>query len=356
MSEALRGPATTPRLRWSIDVAAVVTGRPLVLGGSEPSVVVASHSGRVVRAAIADGRVRYDVALDGIVWSSPAVDPSGSVWIGADDDTLYRLGDDGVVRSRVRLGDCEPPRAAGPEGTRCDVDGGPVVLPDGEVFVGADGVYRIAPDGTIRWRSPGDRPARHVATAPLVTDALVVWGGYDGNLTAVDREGKPQWSLRIGADVDGAPVLAGDRILAGADDGKLYAVDRRGALSWSFATKGPIRAAAAIAGDGSVLVPSSDGKLYALEPSGTLRWSFTTGGAIVATPTLDVDGNVYFGSRDDRLWSLSDRGALRWSLEFPADLDAPVALAPGGVLVVACDDGIVRAVAQGDLAATPTTG
>ncbi len=326
-------------------MGAVVTGRPLVLGGSEPSVVVASHSGRVVRAAIADGGVRYDVALDGIVWSSPALDPSGRVWIGADDDTLYGLGDDGVVRSRLRLGDCEPPRAAGPEGTRCDVDGGPVVLPDGDVLVGADGVYRVAPDGTIRWHAPADRPARHVATAPLPIESLVVWGGYDGNLTAVDREGKLQWSLRIGADVDGAPVRAGDHILAGADDGKLYAVDRQGAIAWSFATKGPIRAAAAVAADGSVLVPSSDGKLYALEPSGKLRWSFATAGALVATPLVDADGNVYFGSRDDRLWSLSDRGALRWSLEFPADLDAPVVLAPGGVLVVACDDGIVRAVA-----------
>ncbi|MBK8238382.1 MAG: PQQ-binding-like beta-propeller repeat protein [Deltaproteobacteria bacterium] len=349
MSEAAAGPTATPRLRWQVDVGAVVTARPLLLAaaGAPVQVVVASHAGRVLALATDDGATVFEAWLDGIVWSSPALDHDDRIWVGADDDVLYALDRTGAVLQRVRLGSCDPPRARGPEGVRCDVDGGPTVMPDGDLLVGADGVYRLSRAGAVRWHSPADGVARHVGTAPLVTGGRVVFGGYDGNLTALAEDGTPAWVLPIGADVDGDPIagVTGD-IYAGADDGKLWAVSPEGAARWSFATKAPIIAAVAIAPDGHVLVPSTDGTLYALTPGGALAWSFTTGGALAATPTLDRAGHVYVGSRDDRLYALTPAGKPMWSLEFPGDLDAPVVVTPAGWLIVVGDDGYVRALSE----------
>jgi outer membrane protein assembly factor BamB len=71
---------------------------------------------------------------------------------------------------------------------------------------------------------------------------------------------------------------------------------------------------------------------------------------VVSAPTVDRSGTLYFGSQDDTLYALAPDGRQRWALAFPADIDAPVAITGDGSLVVACDDGVVRA-----LAATPPT-
>lgn len=351
MSEAIVGPQVRPVLVWSYPTGAAITGRPVVVGGAEPTVFVANHAGRVLAldpTAEASRRVRYEVLLDGIVWGHPLRDGGGRLWVGADDDTLYGIDPGGTIAVRVRLGDCQPPRAPGPEGTRCDVDGGPTLLGDGDLLVGADGVYRIGRDGAIRWHTPSDpeTPARHVFSTPAQIGEIVVFGGYDGKVTAVSPAGEPRWVFAIGADVDGSPVTgpSGD-IYVGADDGKLYALSSSGTLRWTWATKAEIRSAATVGGDGTIYVASSDGTVTALDPAGKRRWSFATGGPIVAAPTLDRSGTLYFGSQDDTLYALGADGGRLWALEFPADIDAPVAITGDGGLVVACDDGVVRALA-----------
>jgi len=356
VSEAIVGPQELPTLVWDVSTGAAITGRPLVVDGSEPTVFVANHAGRVLAldtTPTATDRVRYEVLLDGIVWGHPTRDGAGRLWVGADDDTLYGIDPGGAIAVRLRLGDCQPPRAVGPEGTRCDVDGGPTVLADGDLLVGADGVYRIGRDGAIRWHGPGgpDARARHVYSTPTLLGELVVFGGYDGNVTALSPSGEPRWSFSIGADVDGSPVAsASGDLYIGADDGRLYALTSTGTMKWSFATKGEIRSAVSLAADGTIYVASADGTVTALDPAGQRRWSFAAGGPVVSAPTLDRSGTLYFGSQDDTLYALAPDGRQRWALAFPADIDAPVAITADGSLVVACDDGVVRA-----LAATPST-
>ncbi len=356
VSEAIAGPAELPRVQWDVVLGSVITARPLpvVTPDGEHRVWVASHSGRVVAiatAGAAPGTIVADLAVDGIVWSNPVADATGTVWLGADDDTLYAIDPGATITARHRLGDCNPPRARGPEGTRCDVDGGPSLAEDGDLVLGADGIYRIAPSGEIRWHTPSGEGirARHVFSTPLVTDRLVVAGGFDGNVTALAKDGALAWTFAVGADVDGSPITDATRkIYVGADDGKLYALAEDGKLAWSWATKGEIRSAATLGADGTIHVGSADGTLYALDPDGRLRWKFATGGALAAAPTIDRAGRIYFGSRDDRLYALDAGGKLLWQLEFPADIDAQVAITPQGTLVVACDDGHVRGLAAVD--------
>lgn len=361
-----RGPAQAPKVAWEAALGSVIHAPPVISarpgddgsGGSVPVAWVGTHAGRfvgVVAEGQDEGTLTLDVYLGGMIWSAAAVGKDGRIFVGADDDTLYaidpvpgpsRIGTGGRIAWSLRLGDCQPPRAPGPEGVRCDVDGGPVLGPDGDLFVGADGLYRIAPDGTIRWHYTGndEGPARHVYSAPLlVDDELVVFGGQDGFITAVSGSGEERWRYEVKADVDGSAARGLDgTVMIGADDGVVYAFDPDGSLRWTYTTGDDIRSGIAVSPMGGIFVTSTDGTLHALDPTGAPRFMVPTQGPITTTPRLDLDHVVYFGSQDDRLYAVTSEGQVRWSVEFPADIDSSVAIAPGGTLVVGCDDGVLR--------------
>jgi outer membrane protein assembly factor BamB len=342
-------------MQWEVDLFAIVTAAPAI-GTREGDAVafVGTHAGRFI-AVVVDGpkagRVAMETFVDGIIWSDPWLpEPSdGRVYFGADDDTLYALSTtDGTVAWSRRLGACDPPRAPGPLGLRCDVDGGPTPAPGGDLYVGADGLYRIArEDGSVVWRYPADDAglARfHVRSSPVTTEDLVVFGGQDGNVHAVDHDGHGRWTMPVGADVDGTAVVLGDGTIAiGADDGRVYGLDPQdGAMRWAWATGRDIRSGIARGPGDRLFVTSFDGSMYALSPSGAVRFIVPTQGPIASTPVVDAGGTVYFGSRDDRLYAVSTEGEVRFNVELPDDIDAAVAISPAGTLVVACDDGKLR--------------
>ena len=81
----------------------------------------------------------------------------------------------GKVAWTKRLGDCDGSSKPGPEGARCDVDGGPTVAPDGSIFVGADGLYKLDASGEVSWQWPPDEEKRqHVFAAPLVEQRFII--------------------------------------------------------------------------------------------------------------------------------------------------------------------------------------
>ncbi|MEX1368601.1 MAG: PQQ-binding-like beta-propeller repeat protein [Nannocystaceae bacterium] len=343
------GPIDAPAERWSLDLGAVISAAPtLVTQGDRVLAYVGSHAGRfvgVVAEGPGEGAPVLDLVVDGIIWSTAVADERGWLYFGADDDRLYAVDPDGakIAWSR-RLGACEPPRAPGPEGVRCDVDG--VALgPSGDLFVGADGLYRIGRDGETRWHYPAEPDVRaaHVATTPLVTEDLVVYGTYARRVVALDHEGTLRWELELSADVDGSPVRGADgTIYVGADDGSMHALGPDGAAKWSYDVGAEVRGRAVVAPDGAVVFGSHDGNLYALEPSGQLRWVMPTAGPIHAAVAIDTAGRIFVGSRDEHLYAIDLDGHVYWNLELPDQVDSGVAIAAGGTLVLGCDDGVLR--------------
>ncbi len=346
-----RGPLDAPKTAWEVDLGSVVFARP-TLGSDEQGRTVAyvgTHAGRFV-GAIADGpdagSIVTDLTVGGMVWSTAAQDRQGRLYVGADDDTLYAIepGASKILWSK-KLGDCNPARAPGPEGARCDVDGGPTIGPDGDLYVGADGVYRITTAGAVLWHWPADgERAKHVFSSPLVTkEGLVVFGGQDGFVTALNSDGTQAWRYKVGADVDGSAAAGIDgSIYIGADDGRMFALRTDGSLKWSFVSQSDIRSSVAVAADGTIYLSSFDGNLYSLDPAGNVHWMLPTGGRIAASPVLDADEVVYVGSQDDRLYAVTPEGKVRWNVEFPTDIDSSVAVTDAGTLVVGSDDGKLR--------------
>lgn len=346
-----RGPTTEPRELWDRDLGAVVFASPaLGLVGGEPAALVGTHAGRFAGVALTGpraGEIVLDVTLGGMVWATAAVNKNRA-YVGADDDTLYAIDLDAkAIAWSLKVGNCDGARVPGPEGARCDADGGPTLLPDGDLLLGADGVYRISPEGQIRWHYPADPEvlAKHVFAAPLWGgDGAIYVGGQDGMFMSLSADGTLRWTYAIRADVDGAPALGPDGALyVGADDGRVHALRTDGSLRWSFVTQKDIRSAVALGPDGAVYVTSFDGNLYALSPGGDVKWVLPTGGRIHATPVVDAAGNIFFGSQDDHLYAVSPRGKVLWSIELGGDVDSSVAIADDGTLVVGCDDGHLRA-------------
>jgi outer membrane protein assembly factor BamB len=348
----------------------------LVAGPTGTIAYVGTHGGHFVGVVVEGeraGTIVLDLELGGRIWATAAAYGEGDalrLYVGNDDDTLFAIAPnvaanleargskadaDGRAAEHIawrkRLGNCESTRSPGPEGARCDVDGGPTIAPDGDLFVGADGIYRLAPDGEIRWHWPPaelEPRAKHVFSTPVLSNSHVYVGGQDGFITALAVEtGEQQWQYTVQADVDGSGVIGLDGALfIGADDGRIYAIRSDGSLRWSFVAQRDIRSSLGIAPDGTVYATSFDGNLYSLAASGEVNWVLPSGGVIHSSPVVDADGYVFFGSQDDHLYAVSPVGRVEWAIDLGADVDSSAAITEAGTLVIGCDDGTLRAYAD----------
>ncbi len=321
------------------EVARVATGGVVI---SSPAVAddgtayFGSHD-RMVRAAGRDGAVRWSRATGDLVWCSPALGPGGALYVGSDDDRLYALdAADGNVRWTFTAGPCKRALGVGPEAARCDVDA-VTVGPDGTVYIASDGLYALAPDGTLKFHFT---LRAHCGAAPAVgPDGTIYIGCQDGALYALAPDGVKRWEFRANGDVDSAPAVGADgTVYVGADDHKLYALGPAGVLKWAVQTGGDVRSSPAIGADGTVYVGSFDGGLYAVHPAGTVAWTFRAADRILSSPTVDSEGTILVGSQDDRLYAVAPDGKLAWSVLLDNDVDGTPAIGPDRTVYVGCDD------------------
>ena len=336
-------PATKPVQAWVVSFDQPIVGSPTV--GPDGTVLITSHDGKL-RAVAPDGTLKWEFATGDRIWSTPAVAEDGTVYTGSDDDHLYAIdGATGKQRWRLRIGACDPPIGGGPEGVRCDVDGGPTLGPDGTIYTGGDGVYAVWPDGVLRWKFA---TPEHVSAAPaLGTDGTVYAGCQDDAMYAIAPDGTKKWEFRTKRDIESAPTIGEDgTVYFGGDDGNVYALAADGTLKWKVVTRGPVRGSPALAGDGTLYAGSYDSNLYAIAPNGTVKWRFAAAERIHASPAIATDGTILVGSQDDHLYAIAADGRLRWYLTFDSDVDSTPALSGDGVIYAASDDRTLRAFKQ----------
>jgi outer membrane protein assembly factor BamB len=331
-------PLKQPKELWKVDVKGAVVGSPTI--GPDGTIYVASHDGSLY-AIDGKGAIKWSFKTGDRSWSTPAVAQDGTIYIGSDDDHLYAIKADGSLKWKLRLGDCDP-KGFGPESSRCDVDGGPTIGPDGTIYTGGDGIHAVWADGTLRWKLA---TAEHVASTPaLAADGTVYAGSQDDALYAVAADGTKKWELRTGDDVDATPSIGADgTIYVGSDDHTLYAITPKGDVAWRVITGGDIRGGAAIAANGTIYVGSYDKKLYAIGPSGRVQWKLSAADKIQSTPGIATNGIILFGAQDEHVYAVAPDGTLRWHLALAADVDTTPAIASDGTLYVAGDDGHLHA-------------
>ena len=89
-----------------------------------------------------NGQQAWSFATGGPIWSSPAINVDGTVYVGSWDNKLYAVNADGTQKWAFTTGSI--------------IDSSPLIGTDGTIFVGsADwNLYAVNPDGSQQWRSP----------------------------------------------------------------------------------------------------------------------------------------------------------------------------------------------------------
>lgn len=117
--------------------------------------------------------------------------------------------------------------------------------------------------GEIIWRYSGDREMPIHASA-CVTAELVVVGGHDKNMHAIDRvSGKGRWTFPTRARIECSAAIVDERVFFGSGDGNIYGLNLAdGKETWKFNAGKPIVAGIAI-GEGCLVAgeDASNGKL-----------------------------------------------------------------------------------------------
>ena len=353
------GPAA-PTLAWARDVGGAIVSSPILAGDGT------IYLGSVVRdtlkctysivATNPDGTPKWSFPtgfVDTQTLSSPAIGPTGRLYVGAQDHTFYALDPNGSLAWSYA--------ATGP------VIQHPVVAPNGTVYVGIDGdLHAFSANGTLLWRVGGGELGFPGGPSLAADGTIYVAGGTQGvasKLFAFNPNGSARWVFQFDNPYFfclAPPTVAPDGTIY-AHTQALYAVNPTGTLKWvrelSFGAASYGSAAVDTAGN---VVYAADYKVWKVSPQGTILWThlINTGcggflGHTLSAPLIDASGRVYLGLGDGKrsavgcekkLLVLSPSGALVSSFTFPEipGTSSP-ALAADGTLYIGCLDGMLYA-------------
>lgn len=137
--------------------------------------------------------------------------------------------------------------------------------------------------------------------------ALVVVGTPDGEVIALDTDGKQRWRARVSSEVHGAPLVTSEVVVVRSTDTRMFGLDvADGKRRWVFQRTGPplvVRTDASVVGRGDMVFAGlPGGKLAALaSATGNLRWESTVStprGATELERVSDVVGSPWLAERE----------------------------------------------------------
>ena len=333
---------TAPALAWAHDVGGPVEAQ-VTSSPDEQTLYVASLGGTLTALARGDGSVRWSLELGDRVYATPLIADDGTIYVGSDAKKFSAISPDGKVKWSLD--------------TDGDADSGPAMSADGAViFAAGRMVYAVTPAGYVRWRFAA---RRKVFTAPAVgPQGRIFFGSQDHHVYALGPDGRLVWSVDLGADVDGAPAVDDHgSVFVGTDGDEVVRVDPDdGRVVWRANVGGYVRGTLSVARNGDVLagVYGPRPRAVRLRPDdGGLRGDFAVQGTgardfgVHGGALEDAAGTLVFGAQDDAVYAVDASGALLWRFVSGGDVDAPATLLSDGMLVVASDDGAVRAFRPG---------
>ncbi|OEU79872.1 MAG: hypothetical protein BA865_12325, partial [Desulfobacterales bacterium S5133MH4] len=215
-----------------------------------------------------EGTKKWEFPTGGSVFSSPAVGPDGTIYVGSDDGKLYAINPDGTQKwVFTEIGN--------------KVSSSPAIGSDGTIYVGLDnGEVHAIDSETGKKKEEGEWPFEietggKVSSSPAVgSDGTVYVGFGDHRLYAIKSNGEEKWhSDDLGDKISSSPAIGSDgTIYVGSDDFNVYAIDSKTGKKkegWSFKTEGKVSSSPTIGFGGIIYVGSEDKKLYAIESSST---------------------------------------------------------------------------------------
>jgi outer membrane protein assembly factor BamB len=300
----------------------------------------------------------------GPIFSSPAIDYSGTAYIGSEDGWIHAVGFNGQGAPLFKTGG---PIQASPALIEDIPLEGQSVAPPVIYFGSDDGqIYSILPNGALRWSllPPTPSPVRSSPVVaplggPLKLNRVYV-GSDNGKLYAIFETSSTSavtvWEITTAAPLRTSPALSplGDRVYVGASDGRLHCLDAFNGIPLAGTPVnigGGSLTTPAVDSAGNVYVGNASGTLFAFDPVGGAIWQVPLGTSISAPPTIGMSGEVLVIA-DDILYALSAAGVVLWNQAFPNVLDAAAPVVDSaGTAYVASTDGWVFGVKRYPVAA-----
>jgi outer membrane protein assembly factor BamB len=175
-------------------------------------------------------------------------------------------------------------------------------------------VYAASQDGTVvrldahtgaeTWRV---KVGNSLSAGVGADDQLIVVGSTEGEVIALDPNGRVMWRARVSSEVLSPPAVAGDIVVVRSADSRLFALDAKdGKRVWIYQRAAPsltVRSAAGVViKSGFAFAGFPGGKLVAVAlNNGGLRWEGTVAlpkGTTELERVADVIGMPFLGERD----------------------------------------------------------
>ena len=320
------------KLLWEYNALAGISGTPVV---RDSLVLVGTLHGELQAIHLATGKRLGYVVLESSIAGTPVLDGTNAI-------AACAAGNETVVSYSLREGRKNWSMRYGA------IESDPLLFEDHLFVTTLDGLaYCLKKlDGMEVWKfeSGVEGKRKPIRSSPATDGSLIVFGGDDGMIYAVDRStGSLRWMVKTDASIFTAPVIANGRVLVGNIGGRIYCLALTdGALLWKKDAGAPIYAAAAATSD-RFFLGASDGTLKAYDAAtGVERWSFTTRGALSSAPLIS-ENVLYFGSLDRTLYAVNvDTGEELWRYSAPGRIRvSPVIW--NDVLLVTSEDKYVLA-------------
>jgi len=222
----------------------------------------------------------------------------------------------------------------------------PPIVVDQTVYVGAGARTVVSLDansGREISRFSGERPAKQgmlnrmrgdrYSPSPIVGNDLVLMGGNDGKIFAVDvKLTTLKWTFEL-RGITGPPAIANNTAFVGTTLGVMYAIDlATGKEKWKVNTK----AVWPTVTDETVFF-GEQGTLHAVDSgTGQEKWKAKAPVRIGTALAVAYEA-IYFGGADGNVYAMhAADGKPKWQFKTRNPCDAPVV--SDGVLYASCDE------------------
>jgi len=197
----------------------------------------------------------------------------------------------------------------------------PAIDASGTIYLGTwdCALWAFNPNGTVKWRIGG--LGGSIGSSPAIgSDGTIYFGTLRaaGQIIAINQTGQRKWQYFTDSPITSSPAIGDDgTIYIGSEDKNLYAMYPNGTLRWKFQTGDTIDSDPSIASDGTIYITSADGYLYALSPNGTQRWKTLVGWGSISASPIATDGTIYVAG--DQLYAVYPNGTMRWTFSLGLD-------------------------------------
>lgn len=227
--------------------------------------IYAPNGNHTLYALDFDGDIIWEYESGEPLWATPVTDGE-TLYLAAMDHNLYALP----------FGGGDPRWLVPLNGAMVN---GPVLSPDGVLYVGSFGNEVVAVDsqtGKLLWEVPTED---WVWASPSLGEDVVYVADISGMLYALDAtSGDEIWSLDAGSNITGSPLVHGDTIYIATEGGDVLAIDTTGRRMWTEAIGGRLLSSP-VAADDLILIgiveAESGAVIVALDLNGVQQWAFT---------------------------------------------------------------------------------